>query len=103
MKLNKTQLSSVDEVIDLGSGKKVVRLDCSGEKNLSEDEHNFNVFCIDGGGGVIWRISSDVPAKRDSFVSIEMDGEVLKADRFFGDEFEVDVFTGTAKKVGWHK
>ncbi len=103
MKLNQTQLSSIDETIDLGLDKRVVRLDYSGERHISEDEHNFNVFCIDGEDSVIWRISSDSPSKRDSFVSIEMNGEVLKAERFFGSEFEVDIKTGVAKRVGWHK
>lgn len=103
MKLNQSQLSSIDETIDLGSDKRVVRLDYSGEKHLSEDEHNFNVFCLDGENNVIWKISSDSPDRRDSFVSIEMDEGVLRADRFFGDEFEVDIKTGVAKKIGWHK
>ena len=103
MKLNQNQLSSIDETINLGTGKRVVRFDYSGEKHLSEGEHNFNVYCIDDENNVIWRISSDSPDRRDSFVSIEMDDGILKADRFFGAEFEVDVQSGVAKKSGWHK
>ncbi len=103
MKLNQSQLLSIDEAVDLGAGKKVVRLDYSAEKHLSEDEHNFNVFCIDDENNVIWRITSDSSDRRDSFVSIEMVEGILKADRFFGGEFEIDIQSGVAKKVGWHK
>jgi len=103
MKLTQNQIDSIDETISLDSGKKIIRLDYSGEDSLSKEEHNFNVFCIDDDNNVIWRIESDSPEKRDSFVSIDLEGDKLTADRFFGGEYKVEVSTGIAEKVGWHK
>lgn len=103
MKLAQSQIDSIDETINLGSGMKVVRLDYSGQNHLTEDEHNFNVFCVGADGSILWKISSDLPEKRDSFVSIDFEDGTLTADRFFGGEYEVDMNTGVATKVGWHK
>lgn len=104
MKLSQSQISSIDESIQLGKGKRVVRLDYSGEKRLSENEHNFNAFCVDDSNNIIWNIASSQPSQRDSFVSIEMDKYgVLKADRFFGEEFEVYIQPGETRKIRWHK
>ena len=104
MKLTQSQINSVDETIELDFGKKIVRLDYSGTNNLSEVEHNSNVFCIDEDYNIIWMVlSEDVLVKRDSFVSIEFEEGKLTADRFFGGEYQVDVSTGMARKIGWHK
>lgn len=90
--------------IDLPDLSQAVLIDVGGEKDILASEYNSNVYRIDAKNNVIWQVS--VPSSkmgRDSFVDAEFENGVLRANRFFGGEYIVDIATGTAEESGWHK
>lgn len=103
----KSMINTADQIIanvPIGQSKQVVLVDVSGRKDISPDESNANVYCIDSQGAVIWQITAAPPKmERDSFVSLRQTDKGLRADRFFGAEFTIDASTGVATEVGWHK
>ncbi len=104
MKLTNHQISNIWYKIDLGGGLSVVNIDVSKEYNLSQEENNLNVYCIDADFNIVWRIDATLSHFPDDyFVSLKREGGILKARRYDGFEFEVDEKTGVAKTTGWHK
>ncbi len=104
MILTSEQISIIDEKIWINSHKTVVLLDVSRKESISIEEHNENIFCIDPGKRIIWKVSAPAsPHGKDSFVAIEFVNGTLRGERFFGAEYEIDLETGVAKEVGWHK
>ena len=104
MKLTNEQLAMVDTRVELPDGNFVVLLDVAGRNDMVVQEHSENVFCVRQDNEVIWKVSPSVsPHGKDSFVSIELTKEGIRADRFFGGEFLIDISTGVAREVGWHK
>lgn len=90
--------------ISVGQSRQVVLVDVAGRKDISPEESNANIYCINDRGEVIWQINAPSPKMgRDSFVSLQQTPEGIRADRFFGGEFIVDALTGVASEVGWHK
>ncbi|MDF7670063.1 hypothetical protein PT276_02390 [Orbaceae bacterium ESL0721] len=56
-----------------------------------------NIFKIDSEGKVIWQVFSNSDTKRDgSFQGIKMDGNNLKAYRWNGGQYDIDLETGFA-------
>lgn len=103
----KTMINSAEQIIakiPVGQSRQIVLIDVAGRKDISLEESNANVYCIDDRGEVIWQINAP-PSNmgRDSFVSLRQTSEGLRADRFFGGEFIVDTLSGIASEVGWHK
>ena len=90
--------------INVGLERSVVLVDVGGRKDISDNEYNWNLYCIDDNQRVVWQVSG-VPSKhnRDSFVAIYLEGNVLKADRFFGGEYKINIGDGVAEETGWHK
>jgi len=103
----KSKINATDQIIanvSIGQSKQVVLVDVAGRKDIPSEESNANVYCIDNRGTVIWQISAPPPKiERDSFVSLRQTDLGLCADRFFGAEFTIDVSSGVATEVGWHK
>lgn len=88
-----------------GSGRRLVLVDTSRLRGLSALEKTRNIYCLDSSDNIVWQIDPQLPPKSetDCFVSLtNIDGKVI-ADRFFGDEFEIDSMVGTAIHTGWHK
>lgn len=103
----KSMIDPTDQVIariPVEQSRHIVLIDVAGRKDISPEESNSNIYCINERGEVIWQIKAPPPKMgRDSFVSLQHTSEGLRADRFFGAEFIVDVSTGVASEVGWHK
>jgi hypothetical protein len=103
----KSIINTADQIIahvTVDQSTQVVLVDVAGRKDISQEESNANVYCIDAHGTVIWQINAPPPKmERDSFVSLRQTDKGLRADRFFGAEFMIDVSTGVATEVGWHK
>ena len=61
------------------------------------------IYCLGKDYSILWQARGSAPKmERDPFVSLEMDGELLKADRFFGGEFSISIDTGEATETAWH-
>ncbi|WP_144265850.1 hypothetical protein [Pandoraea sp. SD6-2] len=90
--------------VTIGQSTQVVLVDVAGKKDISAEDLNANIYCVDDSGVVIWQVTAPPPKMgRDSFVSLRQTDKGLRADRFFGGEFAIDVSTGAATEVGWHK
>lgn len=103
--LSREQQALISATVPLPNGRKVVLPDVGGRKDISTPEYNQNIYCVDEQGNIIWQIKAEGGFfERDSFVSVEVapDG-LLRADRFFGNEYLLDPENGVAEHVGWHK
>jgi hypothetical protein len=104
MKLSNDQVCSIAFRIALPGALQVVLIDVGGRKDIPPQEHNSNIYCVDSNGLVVWQVSAPKPlGERDSFVDMELDGDILRANRFFGTEYVIDPLTGSAQETGWHK
>lgn len=104
MILSQDQVGKIMWSVPLSEGKRVVLVDVSGRRDIPLSDHNANIYCIGIDESILWQVQ--VPAskmERDPFVSLEMDGGLLRADRFFGGEFSISIETGEATEIGWHK
>ena len=101
MKLNLQPLIQMPTL----NGNRLILIDTSGLRNVSLSEKNRNIYCIDSSNEIVWQINPMIPPKSetDCFVSLNSVGGKFLADRFFGDEFEIDFITGNAISTGWHK
>jgi hypothetical protein len=104
MKLTDLQISLIGARIALPDESQVVLIDVGGRKDVSAEEHNFNIYRVDANGDIAWKVVAPKPLmERDSFVDMGLDDGVLRANRFFGSEYEIDLETGHAQETGWHK
>jgi len=104
MKLDKEKLSRVFKAVDLPNGRQVVLIEAPTDGSWPKEECYSNIFCIDASGEVVWQVKAGAPKfDSDSFVSMNLKGNEMNASRFFGSEFRIDLATGIAEEVGWHK
>lgn len=104
MKLSQEQIALIAQRIDLADSKYIALLDVGGRNDIPAPEYNSNVYCVDEGNRIVWQISSPSPKiSRDSFVDIGLENGILRANRFFGGEYVVNMLTGVAEETGWHK
>ena len=103
-KLTMIQQQQIYQTISFNN-KKIVLLDVLGVKNLSKQELNANIYCIDNDFNIIWQISvADTKFDIDSFTSIKKTEEgKIRTRRFSGFEYEIDPEIGKAKITGWNK
>ena len=104
--LNQNSIKNIDITINLDANLKIVLIDTTATDlvNLNEHLHNANIYCIDNNHKIIWQVDSDSGLRqKDSFVFIEKLENELKARRFFGTEYLIDLNTGKSKKTGWNK
>jgi hypothetical protein len=104
MKLSHSQIAMISQRVALADSKEIVLVDVGGHREIELSEHNSNVYCLDLEGNVFWQVSIPSSSKvHDSFVDIGFDGKALRANRFFGGEYIINLTTGEAVEVGWHK
>jgi hypothetical protein len=105
MKLSNNQQSLIIQSVDIEHERKIVLVDVSEIDGISKIEHNSNIYCVNKHWDVIWQVAvAEQPlAEKDCFVFIEIEGNLLKASRFFGSEFDVEIDSGLAIESGWHK
>jgi hypothetical protein len=88
----------------MDDGSRIIVVDVSEDKSLSAEENNLNIYRIDSNSNVLWRVNAPLsPFSFDLFVNIAWDGNIIRADRFKGEEFKIDPHTGVAKQIDWHK
>ena len=91
------ELNSISKVIPVSDLRSVVLLDRLGQEALyGLLECARNVFLIDDAGSVVWQVSSDFDSDGDPFTNIFVEGGQLKAYRWDGGSYIVDVQTGRA-------
>lgn len=106
MKLDTRWMNRISVDLSLGEvDYRLVLVNTGGLRGISETEMTRNIYCLDSKGEVIWQVWPAIAAKRstDRFTSLTRVGVRITADRFFGDEFEIDPDTGKATHTGWHK
>lgn len=111
MKLTEYQISRIQEKINntCKPRAKIVLVNTMGDKSLSSESHEsqFNIYCIDEGGNILWQVSENRNPELlhgDTFCYLEQNkqGEII-ADRFSGFEYRIDPETGEAIRIGFHK
>lgn len=103
-KLDMYQQKLIYQTVTINSNK-IVLLDVLGIKNLSLDELNNNICCIDSEFNIIWTIDPEkTKFEIDSFTSLKKteDGKIY-ARKFSGFEYVVDPKTGHATIFSWNK
>jgi hypothetical protein len=104
MKLSQDQINNISVKIKSGNDRDIVLIETSGRRDLSEHDHNANIYCIDTDFHVIWQIdAAHAASENDAFIYLKRVGTRLRADRFSGFEYTIDEKTGIAKQVDWHK
>ena len=79
-------------------------MNVAGNKSISREENNKNIYCINSTNDVLWQIEPpETKFNTDSFVSIKLIDDELIAKRFSGFKYQIDMETGNAKVVGWDK
>lgn len=104
MKLTEKQKQKIYQKIEL-EGKKIVLLDVLGLKDMSQEELNANIYCIDDSFDIIWQINPE-PTKFeiDSFTSIKInEKKFIEAKRFSGFKYKIDLQNGKATIIEWDK
>lgn len=105
-KLTQLQLSLIKQTIREKGGD-IVRISIPSETTFSEIDTNSNIYMISSDNKIIWQIEADkgnvAPMKIDPFVSLKLKDNVLKAQRFSGNEYQIDITTGKATQVDWNK
>ncbi len=103
--LNLKQQSMIEKVININTKKKIVMLNVSGNKTISDLEVNGNVYCINDKFEVLWQIKPVITGfSRDPFVNIELnDKRELIAKNFSGFQYRVNLETGDVEEIGWNK
>ena len=106
-KLTYLQIKKILERIEMSPNLYIVLLNFSGDKTISRDELNKNVYCINNNYEIIWQIKHDVEPglfEREPFISLNFNGESLIARDFSGFDFLIDLQTGEIKKtISWNK
>ena len=107
MKLTDKQIARIDERIPLDNNRTIVGINVSGDQSLSDDEYNFNIYCVDRDHEIIWQVTEigTTPIDgADCFVYIgKNDNGEFIADRFSGFEYTINPDTGEAIQSGFHK
>lgn len=103
-KLTQNQINKIKQKILIGSDKLIIRLNVSGDKNISINDNNGNIYCINETYEILWQIDApNTDFERDSFVNIELINGKLLARRFSGFEYLINTTSGVAEKIGWDK
>ena len=105
--LTNLELDNVIRRIPLSKDKYIVLVDTTENPAIQKKYNMKNIFCVNSFNEIIWQVSikeENKIAMQDTFMYVELasDGS-LKADTFFGIEYSIDIDSGNAIRVGWHK
>jgi hypothetical protein len=104
--LTPIELKYVAKKIQLKGNRHIVLIDTTEEKAIQVNLGMRNIFCITDNNEVLWQVSVDdnVVNATDTFMYVAIsDNGNLNADTFFGTEYFINIETGHAKRIGWHK
>ncbi|WP_339690919.1 hypothetical protein [uncultured Parasphingorhabdus sp.] len=105
MKLTTDELKRVKSIIEIDEKNKIVIID---EYKVHENgpKKNYNVYKINEYFEILWQIAPSIPPRFEyetfSFFGEATDGE-LTVQTFGGDEFLLNIDTGEARFLEWHK
>ena|SRR3990167_4168243 len=104
-KLTANELRFISKKIQVNHGEFIVVVDTTDDISLQHEIGMKNIFCVDSNNNIIWQVfvtQDNASSLQDTFMYIDIKKE-LKADTFFGMEYKIDLKTGEAKRIGWHK
>lgn len=107
MKLTTKEISKIDGRIKVSQKEYIVMINVSGDKYISPEISNLNIYRINDDNEIIWQIKEIESERRlfdDMFVYLGMNdkGEII-ADRWSGFEYKINPETGEAKCTRFHK
>ena len=114
MRLSEESIGHIKEkeIISLDNHTMIVRINVSdpAEKFWTDDELNYNIYCVDRDYQIIWQVSKkekspySIDGDEDPFCYLGKNdqGEII-ADRYSGFEYQIDPETGDVKCIGFHK
>lgn len=90
--------SEASKIIEISGRLSVVLIDRLGQEGTyGSVECARNIFLIDGGGNVIWQVSSDFDSDGGAFTNITCSDGRLQGYRWDGGMYEIDLKTGKAE------
>jgi hypothetical protein len=97
-------LDEVAERIDLSGDSRVVRLDRLAKETVyGREECARNIFLVDAAGKVIWQVATEFDEDGNPFTSILYEEGKLKAYRWDGYLYEIDITSGRALPTSFLK
>ncbi len=92
-----TKMEDVTKTLDLPNGNRVVLLDSLGkELVLGAVECARNIFLLDSAEKIIWQVSSDFDLDGDPFTNVLYENGDLRAYRWDGGMYKIDMGSGKA-------
>lgn len=105
MKLSEKLKKLIEKKIKLNTEFSLVLLDVMGNRTLTKDELNRNIYCLNDNYEIVWQIKHfpKPPFDRDPFVSVNLiDGKIIAKD-FSGFTYQVNIDNGELKRLSWEK
>ncbi len=106
-KLAFRQIKNIKKKIDVSLNKLIILLAVTDDKDVSIDELNKNIYCVNSDYEIIWQVKHEVEPgffEEDPFININFDGKNLVARDFSGFDFLIDLQNGEIKKtIAWNK
>lgn len=89
--------------ISLNNYEKLILVEYEAGKD--GDDVKRNIYKIDSDHNIIWQIQPSKPPMFDNetFVYLNEEGGKVTSQNFSGEEFEIDLQTGEARFIDWHK
>ena len=82
-------------ILNLSDGNKIVTVNTYGLNNLSDEDYNNNIYCVDNNNNIVWRICAPKSQfGRESFVAVVKDGDSYVAIRQSGYHFSINKDSG---------
>jgi hypothetical protein len=104
-KLTENQIKLINTKISIDGNKHIILIDMAGNKQVSQEECNANIYCIDNHNNILWEVNNtNGMFDRDSFIYLDLASNgKLAARRFFGKKYFIDIASGLAEETGWEK
>jgi hypothetical protein len=104
-KLTPQQIILIEKKLPLNSKNWIVLLDTAGKKEISKEESNRNVYCIDENYEIRWQIKHEERPMlgRNSFVHIKCSENNFFALDFAGFTYKINIENGDTKIISWDK
>lgn len=90
------RVNDVKKRLGLQDGSSMVLLDTLGKKALGRVERARNIYLLDSGGHTIWQVSSDFDHDGGPFTNIVYENGELRAYRWDGGMYKIDLKSGKA-------
>lgn len=104
MRLNTEQCDRILKSVDISETLKIIVLNNYGLNELSEDEYNNNLYCVDDDNIVVWQVDSpNYKYGSDAYTYVKITDGNIVAKRESGKKFVVDEKTGVAIEIGFEK